>query len=97
MDKNINNASVAPITNVGGNNQTPMPTPTAPNNQVPNTSSNTVQNANNQESKDDSKDYQADWRRTKCTNCGYVHEGMTIMKVCPSCGNTDPDKFVEAD
>lgn len=37
------------------------------------------------------------WRRTKCLNCGYTHEGAKVLKKCPKCGNTDPDKFQEAD
>jgi rubrerythrin len=37
------------------------------------------------------------WRRTKCMVCGYIHEGQKVLKKCPKCGNTDPDKFRETD
>lgn len=42
-------------------------------------------------------DLAAQWRRTKCTQCGFVHEGATIMTRCPRCSNTDPDTFDEVD
>ncbi|MDD3661461.1 MAG: hypothetical protein PHG63_00140 [Candidatus Dojkabacteria bacterium] len=38
-------------------------------------------------------DLSSTWRRTKCLNCGYVHEGTTVLTTCPKCGNTDPDRF----
>jgi len=38
------------------------------------------------------------WRRWKCLVCGYVYEGLSSGKmVCPRCGNSDPDKFDEAE
>lgn len=38
------------------------------------------------------------WRRWKCLVCGYVYEGLSTGKmVCPRCGNSDPDKFDEAE
>lgn len=38
------------------------------------------------------------WRRWKCLVCGYVYEGLYTGKmVCPKCGNSDPDKFDEAE
>lgn len=42
-------------------------------------------------------DLAAQWRRTKCLNCGFVHEGTEMMKKCPRCGNSEPDKFEEVD
>lgn len=33
------------------------------------------------------------WLRWKCLVCGYVYEGVTPLKVCPKCGNSDVDKF----
>jgi hypothetical protein len=43
------------------------------------------------------EDLSAAWRRTKCLNCGYLYEGSATLTKCPKCGNTDPDKFQEAD
>ncbi len=37
------------------------------------------------------------WRRTKCLVCGFVYEGNKTLEKCPKCGNTDKDKFQEAD
>ncbi|MGI5898110.1 MAG: rubredoxin-like domain-containing protein [Candidatus Dojkabacteria bacterium] len=37
------------------------------------------------------------WLRWKCLVCGYVHEGVVPMKVCPKCGNSDLDKFDDAE
>ena len=42
-------------------------------------------------------DLAAAWRRTKCMNCGYLHEGTEVLKKCPKCGNEDPDKFEEGE
>lgn len=33
------------------------------------------------------------WLRWKCLVCGYLYEGATPLKVCPKCGNSNPDKF----
>ncbi|MHC1716858.1 MAG: rubredoxin-like domain-containing protein [Candidatus Dojkabacteria bacterium] len=37
------------------------------------------------------------WLRWKCLVCGYVYEGATPLKICPKCGNEDPDKFDDAE
>ncbi|MEA3357324.1 MAG: hypothetical protein U9Q67_02720, partial [Patescibacteria group bacterium] len=42
-------------------------------------------------------DLASKWRRTKCLNCNYVYEGTKTLTVCPKCGNSDTDKFQEAD
>ena len=42
-----------------------------------------------------SDDLAAQWRRTKCLNCGYLHEGTEVIEKCPKCGNENPDKFEE--
>ena len=42
-------------------------------------------------------DLASKWRRTKCLVCNYVYEGTKTITVCPKCGNSDPDKFQEAD
>jgi rubrerythrin len=43
------------------------------------------------------EDLDARWLRWKCMVCGYVYEGVVPLKVCPKCGNEDPDKFEEVD
>jgi rubrerythrin len=43
------------------------------------------------------EDLDARWLRWKCMVCGYVYEGAVPLKVCPKCGNDDPDKFEEVD
>jgi len=43
------------------------------------------------------EDLDARWLRWKCLVCGYVYEGVVPLKVCPKCGNEDPDKFQEVD
>lgn len=40
-----------------------------------------------------SEDLDSMWLRWKCLVCGYVYEGVTSLKVCPKCGNSDVDKF----
>ncbi len=37
------------------------------------------------------------WLRWKCLNCGYLYEGIEVVRKCPKCGNEDPDKFADAD
>ncbi len=43
------------------------------------------------------EDLDSRWLRWKCLVCGYVYEGATRLKVCPKCGNEDPDKFEDVD
>jgi rubrerythrin len=43
------------------------------------------------------EDLDVRWVRWKCLVCGYVYEGAVRLKVCPKCGNEDPDKFQDAD
>ena len=43
------------------------------------------------------EDLDSRWLRWKCLVCGYVYEGVVRMKVCPKCGNEDPDKFDDVD
>lgn len=43
------------------------------------------------------EDLDSRWLRWKCLVCGYVYEGVQRIKVCPKCGNEDPDKFDDAD
>lgn len=43
------------------------------------------------------EDLDIKWLRWKCLVCGYVYEGATVLKVCPKCGNEDPDKFDDAE
>lgn len=43
------------------------------------------------------EDLDSMWLRWKCLVCGYVHEGATPLKVCPKCGNSNPDKFDDAE
>jgi len=43
------------------------------------------------------EDLDIKWLRWKCLVCGYVYEGSTVLKVCPKCGNQDPDKFDDAE
>ncbi len=38
-------------------------------------------------------DYGTSIIRWKCLVCGYVYEGFVPIKMCPRCGNIDPDKF----
>ncbi len=40
-----------------------------------------------------SEDLDSMWLRWKCLVCGHVYEGVTPLKVCPKCGNSDVDKF----
>jgi cytidylate kinase len=42
-------------------------------------------------------DLELNWRRWKCLVCGYLFEGTDIKKVCPKCGNDDPNKFMDVD
>ncbi|MFA5633553.1 MAG: hypothetical protein WCY00_00395 [Candidatus Dojkabacteria bacterium] len=42
-------------------------------------------------------DLDSRWLRWKCLVCGYIYEGVTPIKVCPKCGNQDPDKFDDAE
>ena len=58
--------------------------------------------ANNQEQVYDPnyvtpEDLDSRWLRWKCLVCGYVYEGVQKIKVCPKCGNQDPDKFDDAE
>ena len=43
------------------------------------------------------EDLDSRWLRWKCLVCGYNYEGAVGMKVCPKCGNQDPDKFEDAE
>lgn len=43
------------------------------------------------------EDLDIKWLRWKCLICGYVHEGSVELRVCPKCGNEDPDKFDDAE
>ena len=43
------------------------------------------------------EDLDARWLRWKCLVCGYLYEGVVRLKVCPKCGNEDPDKFEDAE
>ena len=38
-------------------------------------------------------DYLTSVIRWKCLVCNYVYEGFVPIKMCPKCGNIDPDKF----
>jgi len=38
-------------------------------------------------------DYATSIIRWKCLVCGYVYEGFVPIRMCPKCGNIDPDKF----
>lgn len=44
-----------------------------------------------------SEDLDSRWLRWKCLVCGYLYEGVTELKVCPKCGNSDVDKFDDAE
>lgn len=43
------------------------------------------------------EDLDSRWLRWKCLVCGYLYEGVSGLKVCPKCGNEDPDKFEDAE
>ena len=43
------------------------------------------------------EDLDSRWLRWKCLVCGYLYEGVTRLKVCPKCGNQDPDKFEDVE
>ena len=43
------------------------------------------------------EDLDSMWLRWKCMVCGHVHEGAIPLKVCPKCGNSNPDKFDDAE
>lgn len=43
------------------------------------------------------EDLDSRWLRWKCLNCGYLYEGAKGLKVCPRCGNDNPDMFEDAD
>ena len=43
------------------------------------------------------EDLDSRWLRWKCLVCGYLYEGVSRLKVCPKCGNQDPDKFEDAE
>jgi rubrerythrin len=43
------------------------------------------------------EDLDSRWLRWKCLVCGYLYEGVGRLKVCPKCGNDDPDKFEDAE
>lgn len=40
-------------------------------------------------------DYGTSIVRWKCLECGYVYEGFVPIRMCPRCGNIDPDKFAD--
>jgi rubrerythrin len=43
------------------------------------------------------EDLDSMWLRWKCMMCGYLYEGAVPLKVCPKCGNNNPDKFSDAE
>ena len=43
------------------------------------------------------EDLDSAWLRWKCMVCGYLYEGALPLKVCPKCGNNNPDKFDDAE
>lgn len=43
------------------------------------------------------EDLDIKWLRWKCLACGYVYEGSVVLKICPKCGNDNPDKFDDAE
>lgn len=43
------------------------------------------------------EDLDSMWLRWKCMVCGYLYEGVTPLRVCPKCGNNNPDKFSDAE
>ncbi|MGI6484455.1 MAG: rubredoxin-like domain-containing protein [Candidatus Dojkabacteria bacterium] len=43
------------------------------------------------------EDLDSMWLRWKCMMCGYLYEGAVTLKVCPKCGNNNPDKFNDAE
>ena len=45
----------------------------------------------------ENEDLDSMWLRWKCMVCGYLYEGATPLKVCPKCGNNNPDKFSDAE
>ncbi len=42
------------------------------------------------------EDLEDRWLRWKCLNCNFVYEGTKPLRICPKCGNADPDKFEDA-
>lgn len=57
-----------------------------------------VQSSSNIENPDSNpEDLDSRWLRWKCLNCGYLYEGAKELKVCPRCGNDNPDMFEDAD
>lgn len=49
------------------------------------------------ENKETPEDLDVTWTRWKCLNCGYVYEGVAVLKKCPKCGNENPDLFEDVD
>jgi len=43
------------------------------------------------------EDLDLQWARWRCLECNYVYEGEKKVSACPRCGNTDPDKFEDAE
>lgn len=43
------------------------------------------------------EDLDSAWLRWKCLVCNYLYEGVTPLKTCPKCGNSDPDKFSDVE
>lgn len=43
------------------------------------------------------EDLDSAWLRWKCMACGYLYEGVVPLRVCPKCGNNNPDKFDDAE
>ncbi len=57
-----------------------------------------IQTGSNIENPDSNpEDLDSRWLRWKCLNCGYLYEGAKGLKVCPRCGNDNPDMFEDAD
>lgn len=43
------------------------------------------------------EDLDSRWLRWKCLVCGYLYEGVRELKICPKCGNQDPDRFEDTE
>ncbi|MBN2100630.1 hypothetical protein JW710_01910 [Candidatus Dojkabacteria bacterium] len=47
--------------------------------------------------KQNPEDLGSTWRRSKCSNCGFLYEGMKVPTKCPKCGKEGADLFIESD
>ena len=69
-----------------------------PNDQKPDITSHVpIQTSNIENPDSNPEDLDNRWLRWKCLNCGYLYEGAKGLKVCPKCGNDNPDMFEDAD